>query len=147
MVKALDQGTLLIVSFRSTGDLNSAIAVQATEGIAQLISGEAGMQQPCYVVGRKGQHLVLPVVVCHLLAQTLAVTLKTYLHRCAVLESLPAKTAPAEAMDGGDVGTFKPLQCFQQVAGKRATGVWILPMECQPLLHHCVARWGVALCV
>ena len=75
----------------------------------------------------------------------LAVTLKTYLHRCAVLECLPAKAAPAEAMDGGDVGSLKPLQCFQQVAGNRATGVGILPMECQPLLHHCIGGWGVGL--
>ena len=77
----------------------------------------------------------------------LAVTLKTYLHRSAVLERLPAKTAPAEAMDGGDVGTFKPLQCFQQVAGKRATGVGVLSMECQPFFQHCIAGWGVVLCV
>ena len=75
----------------------------------------------------------------------LAVIFQTYLHRCAVLECLPAKAAPAEAMDGGDVGTFKPFQCFQQVAGNRATGVGVLPMECQPLLQYGIAGRGVGL--
>ena len=77
----------------------------------------------------------------------LAVIFKTDLHCRAVLERLSAKAAPAEAVDGGDVGTFQPFQCFQQVAGDCATGVGVLPMECQPLLHHCIRGGRVGLAV
>ena len=75
----------------------------------------------------------------------LAVIFKADLHCRAVLKRLPAKAAPAEAMDGGDVGAFKPFQCLQQVAGDRATGVGILPMQCKPFLQHRIAGWDVGL--
>ena len=70
----------------------------------------------------QGQHLLVPVVVGDLTDQGTAVVIELQVGGQPGFEGLPLQGAPAEAMDGGDVGAVELFE-GQQQAGLQQSGI------------------------